>query len=126
MIEAVQERQALAEVSLRLRGTGRDRLCVGTQTFKQRFLGSEASERERQAQKDAAHPSRPSGAFVHDRVPSSRYKGSPVSEFQKFCFRNVIGPAIVGETRGSFVERDHGPLAKGAASFHTTRWMIVM
>ena len=28
---------------------------------------------------------RPSGAFVHDRVPSSRYKGSPVPEFQEFC-----------------------------------------
>jgi DNA-directed RNA polymerase specialized sigma24 family protein len=24
------------------------------------------------------------------------------------------------------VERDHGPLAEGAASFHTTRWTIVM
>jgi RNA polymerase sigma factor (sigma-70 family) len=25
-----------------------------------------------------------------------------------------------------FVERDHGPLAEGAESFHTTRWTIVM
>ena len=49
MIEAVQERQALVEVSLRLWQTCRDRPRVGTQTFKQRFLGSEASERERQA-----------------------------------------------------------------------------
>jgi hypothetical protein len=24
------------------------------------------------------------------------------------------------------VERDHGPPAEGAASFHTTRWTIVM
>ena len=24
------------------------------------------------------------------------------------------------------MERDHGPLAEGAASFHTTRWTIVM
>jgi hypothetical protein len=24
------------------------------------------------------------------------------------------------------VERDHGPRAEGAASFHTTRWKIVM
>ena len=50
------------------------------------------------------------------------------ARFQSFrnLFRNVIGPTIVGETRGSFVERDHGPLAEGAASFHTTRWTIVM
>jgi RNA polymerase sigma factor (sigma-70 family) len=27
---------------------------------------------------------------------------------------------------GFFVERDHGPPAEGAASFHTTRWTIVM
>jgi RNA polymerase sigma-70 factor (ECF subfamily) len=25
-----------------------------------------------------------------------------------------------------FVKRDHGPPAEGAASFHTTRWTIVM
>jgi hypothetical protein len=49
VIEAVQERQALVEVSLRLWQTCRDRPRVGTQTFKQRFLGSEASGRERQA-----------------------------------------------------------------------------
>jgi hypothetical protein len=28
---------------------------------------------------------RPSGAFVHGRGSSTRYKGSPVSEFQEFC-----------------------------------------
>jgi hypothetical protein len=54
----------------------------------------------------------------------------PVTKAARFksfrnLFRNVVGPAIVGETRGSFVERDHGPL-EGAASFHTTRWTIVM
>ena len=27
----------------------------------------------------------PSGAFVHDQRSSSRYKGSPVSEFEEFC-----------------------------------------
>ena len=27
---------------------------------------------------------------------------------------------------GNLVERDHGPPAEGAASFHTTRWTIVM
>jgi RNA polymerase sigma factor (sigma-70 family) len=27
---------------------------------------------------------------------------------------------------GIFVERDHGPLAEGVESFHTTRWTIVM
>ena len=38
---------------------------------------------------------RPSGAFVHDRVPSSRYKGSPVSEFQEILFLNMISAVIV-------------------------------
>src|SRR5271157_6669534 len=33
---------------------------------------------------------------------------------------------IVGEIQEFFVERDHGPSAEGAASFHTTRWTIVM
>ena len=69
---------------------------------------------------------RPSGAFVHDRVPSSRYKGSPVSEFQEILFLNIISAVIVGETRNSFVERDHGPPTGGTASFHSTRWGIVM
>src|SRR4029077_2112784 len=55
MIEAVEERQALVEVSLRLWRTCRDRPRVGTQTFKQRFLGSVANERERQAKKDATN-----------------------------------------------------------------------
>ena len=32
-----------------------------------------------------ARISGPTGAFVHDREPSTRYKGSPVSEFQEFC-----------------------------------------
>ena len=68
----------------------------------------------------------PSGAFVHDRVSSSRYKGSPISEFQEILFLNIISAVIVGETRNSFVERDHGPPMGGTASFHTTRWGIVM
>ena len=57
MIEAVEERQALVEVSLRLWRTCRVRPRIGTQTFKERVLGSEASVRERQAKKDADHPS---------------------------------------------------------------------
>jgi hypothetical protein len=57
MIEAVQKRQALVEVSLSLWRTGRDRTRVGAQTFKKRFLGPIASEREHRAQKDAADSS---------------------------------------------------------------------
>ena len=38
----------------------------------------------------------------------------------------MLLPVIVGETRNFFVERDHRPPAEGAASFHTTRWTIVM
>jgi RNA polymerase sigma factor (sigma-70 family) len=41
-------------------------------------------------------------------------------------FRNMLSHTIVGETRNFFVERDHGPPSEGAASFHTTRWTIVM
>jgi hypothetical protein len=59
-------------------------------------------------------------------VPSSRYKDSPVSEFQEILFLNIISAVIVGETRNSFVERDHGPPTGGTASFHSTRWGIVM
>ena len=59
-------------------------------------------------------------------MPSSRYKGSPISEFQEILFLNIISALIVGETRNSFVERDHGPPMGGTASFHTTRWGIVM
>jgi hypothetical protein len=36
----------------------------------------------------------------------------------------VTSFAIVSET--FFVERDHGLRAEGSASFHTTRWTIVM
>jgi hypothetical protein len=57
MIEALQERQTLVEVPLRIWRTGRDRPRLRTQTFKQWFLGSEACEREHQAQKDTANPS---------------------------------------------------------------------
>jgi RNA polymerase sigma factor (sigma-70 family) len=41
-------------------------------------------------------------------------------------FRNMLSHTIIGETRNSFVERDHGPPSEGAASFHTPRWTIVM
>jgi hypothetical protein len=34
-------------------------------------------------------------------VPSSRYKGSPVSEFQEILFLNMISAVIVAETRDS-------------------------
>jgi hypothetical protein len=57
MIEALQKRQALVEVPLRFWRTGRDHPSIRTQTFKQWFLGSEASEREHQAQKNTARPS---------------------------------------------------------------------
>jgi hypothetical protein len=40
MIEAVQKRQALVEVPLRIWRTGRDHARIRTQTFKQWFLGS--------------------------------------------------------------------------------------
>ena len=33
--------------------------------------------------------------------PSSRYKGSPVSEFQEILFLNTLSAPIVGETRNS-------------------------
>jgi RNA polymerase sigma-70 factor (ECF subfamily) len=56
-------------------------------------------------------------------IPLQRQPGFRVSEN---LFLNVISPAIIDETRNFFVERDHGPPADGAASFHTTRWTIVM
>jgi hypothetical protein len=37
-----------------------------------------------------------------------------------------LTPLNIGERPEIFVEQDHGPLAEGAASFHTTRWTIVM
>jgi hypothetical protein len=68
----------------------------------------------------------PTGAFVHDRVPSFRYKSSPISEFQEILFLNIILALIVGETRKFIVERDHGPPTGCTASFHTAGWGIVM
>jgi hypothetical protein len=38
----------------------------------------------------------------------------------------MLSPAIVAKRPNSSVKRDHGPPAEGAASFHTTRWTIVM
>jgi RNA polymerase sigma factor (sigma-70 family) len=38
----------------------------------------------------------------------------------------MFRPAKVDETRKILVERNHGPPAEGAASFHTTRWTVVM
>jgi len=49
VIKAEVEVKSLVKVFLCLRRVCRDRSRVGTQSFKQRFLGSEASERERQA-----------------------------------------------------------------------------
>ena len=40
---------------------------------------------------------RPTGAFVHDRVPSSRYKSSAVSEFQEILFLSMVCIAKVDE-----------------------------
>jgi hypothetical protein len=63
---------------------------------------------------------RPSGAFIHDRVPSSRYKGNPVSEFQEILFLNIISAVIVDETRNSLWNatmvrrRVHGKLSHHA------------
>ena len=59
-------------------------------------------------------------------MPSSRYKGSPVCEFQGILFLNIISTVIFGETQEFIVERDHGPPTGCAASFHTTRWGIIM
>jgi hypothetical protein len=41
-------------------------------------------------------------------------------------FLNMLSTAIVESNTEFFVERDHGAPAEGAASFHTTRWTIVM
>jgi RNA polymerase sigma factor (sigma-70 family) len=38
----------------------------------------------------------------------------------------MLSAAIVGKRPTFFVKCDHGPPAEGAASFHTTRWTIVM
>ena len=56
---------------------------------------------------------------------SARYKDSPVFEFQEFCSKICFDPVKLIKTE-ILVERDHGPPAEGAASFHTTRWTIVM
>jgi hypothetical protein len=48
------------------------------------------------------------------------------SKFQDFYFEICFVP-LISTKRGEFVvERDHDPPADGAASFHTTRWTIVM
>jgi hypothetical protein len=49
------------------------------------------------------------------RFPSFR-NFVPKHAFNRYCWENTE----------FFVERDHGPPAEGAASFHTTRWTIVM
>ena len=38
----------------------------------------------------------------------------------------MLSPATVAKKTHFFVKRDHGPPVEGAASFHTTRWTIVM
>jgi hypothetical protein len=62
---------------------------------------------------------------VHDEASSARYKGSLVFEFRNFVRKyafdrlKLLKPEV-------FVERDLGPPVECAASFHTTRWTIVM
>ena len=41
-------------------------------------------------------------------------------------FLSMVLPAIVCKKTHLLVKRDHGPPMEGAASFHTTRWTIVM
>jgi hypothetical protein len=62
--------------------------------------GGDKHEFLRKIRKVATLPSQcsPTGAFVHDRVPSSRYKGSPVSEFQEILFLSMVCTAKVDET----------------------------
>jgi hypothetical protein len=59
------------------------------------------------------------GVFIPlQRQPSFRVSG--------ILFLNMLLPVIVHCNTEFFVEPDHGPSAEGAASFHTTRWTIVM
>jgi hypothetical protein len=55
--------------------------------------------------------------------PLQRRWGSRVSGI---LFLNMLSPAIVGKRPNSLLKRDHGPSEEGAASFHTTRWTMVM
>jgi hypothetical protein len=51
-----------------------------------------------------------------------RPRGSALQEFSsQACFHPLLYMKL-----GILVERDHGPPAEGAASFHTTRWTIVI
>jgi RNA polymerase sigma-70 factor (ECF subfamily) len=67
------------------------------------------------------------GVNLRERPTAIRaeHQGSPISEFQEFCSLKCVHPLSLVK-HGFFVERDHGPPAEGAASFHTTRWTIVM
>jgi hypothetical protein len=58
-------------------------------------------------------------------IPRAWHQGGQISEFQEFCFLRRVHPLSLVK-HGFFVERDHGPPAEGAVSFHTTRWTIVM
>jgi hypothetical protein len=65
---------------------------------------------------------------VEPSSSSLRYHRRPhrFRRVSEILFLNVLLAVIVGETRKIFVERDHGPSAESAASFHTTRWTIVV
>jgi hypothetical protein len=65
----------------------------------------------------------PFGLEMTTCISLQRQCGPRVSEN---LFLNLRSPVIVGETSGIFVKRNHGPPVEGAASFHPTRWMIVI
>jgi hypothetical protein len=72
--------------------------------------------------------SRRAGVNLQERpraIPRAGHQGGPISEFQEFCSLRSVHPLSLVK-HGFFVEPDHGPPAEGAASFHTTRWAIVM
>jgi RNA polymerase sigma factor (sigma-70 family) len=69
----------------------------------------------------------PSGIRIHDQRGGSSFV-TKAARFQSFRI-SVPKRAFTRYGRRNtefFVERDHHPLAEGAASFHTTRWTIVM
>ena len=52
--------------------------------------------------------------------------GNLVPEFQEILFLNMISAVIVGQPRNSLWNATMVRRRGGTASFHTTRWMIVM
>ena len=63
--------------------------------------------------------------MIRDEVlhPLQRRRGCGVSGI---LFLKRLLRATVAKKAHFFVKRDHGPPVEGAASFHTTRWTIVM